>query len=309
MLRIATRKSALALWQARRVQELLGDCELVPMQTEGDRILDRSLAEAGGKGLFVKELERALADGRADLAVHSAKDVPFALPAEFVLSAFMTREDPRDALIAHGARGFADLPRGARVGTSSLRRAMQLRAARPDLEIVAVRGNVQTRLAKATSGELDAVVLALAGLKRLGLDGQVTEVLPIEVSLPAAGQGAMAIETLRGSRGHEAAKALNDLESSTCVRAERAVLARLAGGCTVPVAAFAVLESGGGVWLRAALGGPTGDTVRMLKAAARGTDPEQVGLAVAESLLQQGGAELLEAARTHVPGLPPPKKA
>jgi hydroxymethylbilane synthase len=308
MLRIATRKSALALWQARRVQQLLGDCELLPMQTEGDRILDRSLAEAGGKGLFVKELERALADGRADLAVHSAKDVPFALPPEFVLSAFMTREDPRDALIARSAKSFAGLPRNARVGTSSLRRAMQLRAARPDLEVVAVRGNVQTRLSKATSGELDAVVLALAGLKRLGLDGQVTEVLPLVLSLPAAGQGAMAIETLRGSRGHEAAKTLNDADSSACVRAERAVLERLAGGCTVPVAAFAVLEPDG-IWLRAALGGPSGETVRMLRAEARGADPEKIGLAVAESLLEQGGEELLEAARTHVPGLPAPKKA
>lgn len=308
MLRIATRKSALALWQARRVQELLGDCELVPMQTEGDRILDRSLAEAGGKGLFVKELERALADGRADLAVHSAKDVPFAIPEEFVLSAFLTREDPRDALIARSARGFADLPRGARVGTSSLRRAMQLRAARPDLEIVAIRGNVQTRLSKATSGELDAVVLALAGLKRLGLDGQITEVLPIELSLPAAGQGAMAIETLRGSRGHEAVQKLNDPDSSSCVRAERAVLERLAGGCTVPVAAFAVLEPGG-IWLRSALGGPIGEDVQMLRAEARGTDPEKLGRAVAGSLLAQGGGALLEAARLHVSGLPPPKKA
>jgi hydroxymethylbilane synthase len=308
MLRIATRKSALALWQARRVQELLGDCELLPMQTEGDRILDRSLAEAGGKGLFVKELERALSDGRADLAVHSAKDVPFAIPEEFVLSAFMTREDPRDALIAKVAKSFADLPRGARVGTSSLRRAMQLRAARPDLEIVAVRGNVQTRLSKATSGELDAVVLALAGLKRLGLDGQVTEILPIELSLPAAGQGALAIETLRGSRGHEAVQKLNDVESSSCVRAERAVLTRLAGGCTVPVAAFAVLEPAG-LWLRAALGGPVGENVQMLRAEARGTEPEKLGRAVAESLLAQGGAALLEAARLHLPGLPPPKKA
>ncbi|HEX4383219.1 MAG TPA: hydroxymethylbilane synthase [Myxococcales bacterium] len=308
MLRIATRKSALALWQARRVQELLGDCELLPMSTEGDRILDRSLAEAGGKGLFVKELERALADGRADLAVHSAKDVPFAIPEELVLSAFMTREDPRDALIAKAARGFADLPRGARVGTSSLRRAMQLRAARPDLEIVAVRGNVQTRLSKATSGELDAVVLALAGLKRLGLDGQVTEILPIELSLPAAGQGALAIETLRGSRGHEAVQKLNDAESSTCVRAERAVLERLAGGCTVPVAAFAVLEPGG-IWLRSVLGGPTGENVQILRAEARGTDPETLGRGVADSLLAQGGAALLEAARLHIPGLPPPKKA
>jgi hydroxymethylbilane synthase len=308
MLRIATRKSALALWQARRIQELLGDCELVPMQTEGDRILDRSLAEVGGKGLFVKELERALEDGRADLAVHSAKDVPFELPAQFTLSAFTEREDPRDALIAKSARGFADLPKGARVGTSSLRRAVQLRAARPDLEIVAVRGNVQTRLSKATSGELDAVVLALAGLRRLGLDGQVTEVLPVELSLPAAGQGALAIETLRGSTAERATARLNLPESAVCVRAERAVLARLGGGCTVPVAAFAVRE-GNALWLRAALGGPEGASVRLLKADGRGEDPEALGTQVAESLLSQGGEGLLDAARAAVPGLPAPKRA
>jgi hydroxymethylbilane synthase len=176
------------------------------------------------------------------------------------------------------------------------------------LQIVAVRGNVQTRLSKATTGELDAVVLALAGLKRLGLDGQVTEVLSIESSLPAAGQGAMAIETVRGSRGHDEALRLNDVESATCVRAERAVMERLAGGCTVPVAAFAVLEPGG-IWLRAALGGPVGEGVRMLRAEAHGTEPEVVGREVADSLLSQGGAALLEAARLQVPGLPPPKQA
>ncbi|HEY2028200.1 MAG TPA: hydroxymethylbilane synthase [Myxococcales bacterium] len=308
MLRIATRKSALALWQARRIQGLLGDCELVPMQTEGDRILDRSLAEVGGKGLFVKELERAMEDGRADLAVHSAKDVPFELPAQFTLSAFTDREDPRDALIARNARGFADLPKGARVGTSSLRRAVQLRAARPDLQIVAVRGNVQTRLAKATSGELDGVVLALAGLRRLGLDSQVTEVLSVELSLPAAGQGALAIETLRGSPAEDATARLNLPESAVCVRAERAVLARLGGGCTVPVAAFAVRE-GNALWLRAALGGPDGASVRLLKAEGRGEDPEALGTQVAESLLSQGGLSLLEAARAAAPGLPAPKRA
>src|SRR5438445_13784403 len=203
MLRIGTRKSALALWQAERVQGWLRGrghaCELVPMSTEGDRILDRSLAEVGGKGLFVKELEQALSERRADLAVHSAKDVPFALPEGFALSAFPAREDPRDALVAPRAKTFANLPKGARVGTSSLRRAVQLLAVRPDLVIVPVRGNVQTRLSKAVpglaggvqrepaagdpQGPLDAVVLALAGLRRLGLEKHVTEVLPVEVSL------------------------------------------------------------------------------------------------------------------------------
>jgi hydroxymethylbilane synthase len=333
MLRIGTRKSALALWQAERVQGWLRErghsCELVAMSTEGDRILDRSLAEVGGKGLFVKELEQALAAGRADLAVHSAKDVPFALPEQFVLSAFPAREDPRDALIAPFAKTFAKLPRGARVGTSSLRRAVQLLAERPDLVIVPVRGNVQTRLARATGaavvrsgvevrpaegdpqGPLDAVVLALAGLRRLGLEAQVTEVLPVALSLPAAGQGALAIETVRGSEGFEATSALDDAATADCVRAERGVLARLAGGCTVPVAAHALLE-GEKIWLRALLGGPDANSgVRLVRAEMRGprSEPESLGRRVGQALLDQGGAPLLEAARSQAQGLPAPKRA
>ena len=333
MLRIGTRKSALALWQAERVQGWLRErghgCELVPMSTEGDRILDRTLAEVGGKGLFVKELEQALAEGRADLAVHSAKDVPFALPDEFVLSAFPAREDPRDALVAPFAKSFDKLPRGARVGTSSLRRAVQLLAARPDLVIVPVRGNVQTRLARATGaavirggvevrpaegdpqGPLDAVVLALAGLRRLGLESQVTEVLSVELSLPAAGQGALAIEAMRASKGFEATAPLDDAPTADCVRAERAVLARLAGGCTVPVAAHAVLQ-GDQLWLRSALGGPDGrGGVAVVRADMRGprTDPETLGRNVGQALLDKGGAPLLEAARSQAQGLPAPKRA
>src|SRR3989440_49006 len=255
MLRIGTRKSALALWQAERVQGWLRErgqaCELVPMHTEGDRILDRSLAEIGGKGLFVKELEQALSEGRADLAVHSAKDVPYALPLGFALSAFPQREDPRDALVAPLAKTFASLPRGARVGTSSLRRAVQLLAERPDLTIVPVRGNVQTRLARATGaavvrggverrpaegdakGPLDAVVLALAGLRRLGLEAQGTEVLAVELSLPAPGQGALVIEAIRGSAGVAATVPLDDAPASHGGAPERAARAeagvRLAG--------------------------------------------------------------------------------
>jgi len=333
VLRIATRKSALALWQAERVRAWLRDrghaCELVPMSTQGDRMVDRPLAEAGGKGLFVKELEQAIAEGRADLAVHSAKDVPFAVPDPFVLSAFPERDDPRDALVAPRARTFGNLPRGARVGTSSLRRAVQLRAARPDLSIVPVRGNVQTRLARATGatvvrsgvesrpvegdpqGLLDAVVLALAGLRRLGLESQVTEVLALELSLPAAGQGALAIEAVRGSPGHAATAPLDDKATALCVRAERAVLARLSGGCTVPVAAYAVLE-GGQLWLRALLGGPDGrGGVEMVRAERRGPtlDPESLGQSVGEALLDAGGGMLLEAARSQAQGLPAPKRA
>jgi hydroxymethylbilane synthase len=333
MLRIATRKSALALWQAERVEGWLRErghaCELLPMSTEGDRILDRSLAEVGGKGLFVKELEHALSDRRADLAVHSAKDVPFAVPGAFVLSAFPARDDPRDALVAPFAKRFSKLPRGARVGTSSLRRAVQLLAERPDLVVVPVRGNVQTRLARATGatvvrggvevrpaegdpqGPLDAVVLALAGLRRLGLDGEVTEILPVELSLPAAGQGALAIETLRGSPGFEATAPLDDAVTARCVRAERAVLARLAGGCTIPVAAYGLLE-GDRIWLRAALGGPDGKGgVTVVRAEMRGSaaQPETLGKSVAEALLDKGGAPLLEAARSQASGLPAPKRA
>jgi hydroxymethylbilane synthase len=284
VIRIATRKSALALWQAERVQALLEqrgfECSLVPMTTEGDRIVDRPLAEVGGKGLFVKELERALLEERADVAVHSAKDVPFALPEGLVLSGFPAREDPRDALIAPGFGTFEKLPRGARVGTSSLRRATQLRAARPDLVVVPIRGNVPTRLGRAGRDGLDAVVLALAGVRRLGLEQHVTQVLPVELSLPAAGQGALAVEAVRGSAGDRAAAQLDDRATSLCVRAERAVLTRLAGDCTVPVAAYAVLE-GESLWLRAALGVED----RIVRAESRGTDPERLGKSVGDSLM------------------------
>jgi hydroxymethylbilane synthase len=305
MLRIATRRSALALWQAEHVRGLLGarghECELVRVQTEGDRLLDRSLAAVGGKGLFVKELERALAHGRADLAVHSAKDVPFGLPEGFSLCAFPVREDPRDALVAPRAKLFSQLPRGARIGTSSLRRAVQLLALRPDLRIVPVRGNVQTRIARA--GHLDGVVLALAGLRRLKLEERVTEVLPLEISLPAAGQGALAIQAVDGSPGALASSELDDHATARCVRAERAVLARLAGGCTMPIAAHAVQE-GRNLWLRAALGAPDRyGGVRVVRAEARGPIAEALGNSVAEGLLDRGGSPLLAAAWASAAGL------
>jgi hydroxymethylbilane synthase len=315
MLRIGTRKSPLALWQAEHVQSLLAarghESELVRITTEGDRVLDRSLAQIGGKGLFIKELEEAIAAGRADLAVHSAKDVPYALPEGFALAAFPEREDARDALIAPQAKTFAQLPRGARVGTSSLRRAVQLVSVRPDLEILAVRGNVQTRLSRAgverDGVHLDAVVLALAGLRRLGLEQHITEVLPIELSLPAAGQGAIAIEALRGSPGFAASVELDDAATARCVQAERAVLQALAGSCTVPIAAYAV-EDAGALWLRAALGGPDGEgKVRLLRAEGRGAEPGLLGASVAEQLLALGAGPLLAAARS-APGLPPPKR-
>ena len=315
-LRIATRKSPLAIWQAERVRDLLtarGQAvELVRLSTVGDRIVDRPLAEVGGKGLFVKELEEALKDGRCDLAVHSAKDVPFELPDGFSLCAFPERDDPRDALVAPRARTFAGLPAGAQVGTSSLRRAVQLLAARQDLVIVPVRGNVQTRLSRADPQEqggaaLDAVVLAFAGLRRLGLGDRVTEVLSLELSLPAPGQGAIAIEVRDGSRGQLASVALDDAATAACVRAERALLAHLAGSCTVPLAAYAVQE-GARLHLRAVLGGPDGSGgVRLLRAEARGDHPVALGIRVAEALLAQGGGALLEAARASAGGLPAPK--
>jgi hydroxymethylbilane synthase len=288
-------------------------------------VLDRALAEVGGKGLFVKELEDALARGDADLAVHSAKDVPFALPEGFVLCAFPGREDPRDALVAPKAKTFAALPKGARVGTSSLRRAVQLLAERPDLVIVPVRGNVQTRLSKATGFKdgvavelkdderLDAVVLALAGLRRLGLEEHVTEVISVDLSLPAAGQGALAIEVFAGSRGEAAAALLDEPSVARRVRAERAVLKQLSGSCTVPIAAHAVLEGeeGQGLFLRAALGGPDGKGgTRLLRVDARGpaAAPEALGVKVAHLLLEAGGGPLLEAARAGATGLPAPKR-
>ena len=327
-LRIGTRKSPLAIWQAERVRDLLAargqPAELVRITTTGDRILDRPLAEVGGKGLFVKELEEALRDGRADLAVHSAKDVPFELPEEFGLCAFPEREDPRDALVAPRARTWERLPKGSRVGTSSLRRAAQLLSLRPDLVIVPVRGNVQTRLSKAVpglaggvsrepargdpQGPLDAVVLALAGLRRLGLEEHVTEVLPIEVCLPAAGQGALAIEARRSSRGWAAASPLDDPGISPSVRAERALLAKLSGGCTLPLAAYAARE-GAALHLRAALGGPDGrGGTKVVRAEARGGSPEELGAQVAARLLEAGAAPLLDAARAQAGGLPAPRR-
>ena len=237
---------------------------------------------------------------------------------------FPERDDPRDALVAPRARRFADLPRGARVGTSSLRRAMQLLESRPDLLIVPVRGNVQTRLSKAGTaaggsgiavepakgdpqGPLDGVVLALAGLRRLGLEQHVTEVLPLELSLPAGGQGALAIETVRGSAAEAACAPLEDAQTARCVRAERALLARLAGSCTVPIAAFAVAEADGSLRLRAALGGPVDGKVKMLRAEGSGREPERLGVAVAEDLLRKGAGPLLEASRAQAGGLPAPK--
>jgi hydroxymethylbilane synthase len=262
-LTLATRRSALALAQsrafARSLEGAVPGLRLHELEvvTSGDKTQDRPLQDIGGKGLFIKELEEALLDRRADFAVHSIKDVPADIAPSLCLACIPAREDPRDALVARGGASLAELPAGARVGTSSLRRAVALRAARPDLVIEPVRGNVDTRLRKVTDGAFDAVVLALAGLKRLGLAERATELLSPEVSLPAIGQGALGIEC-RTEDGavREALAALMD-----AVTAERAVMAAVEGNCRTPVAAYAVRDKGG-LWLRGLLAEPDGSRVR-----------------------------------------------
>lgn len=229
----------------RRLQASGRPVRLELITTTGDRILDRALDKVGGKGLFLKEIERALLQGKADLAVHSLKDVPMVLPAAFRLAAVLPREDPRDAWVASGGQVLADLPAGARIGTSSLRRAMMLRRMRPDLQIAFIRGNIEGRLAKLASGEFAAIVLALAGLRRLGLEQRVTEVFEPSRILPAVGQGAIAIETCSGRADLEAILApLNDRGTELCVSAERAVGRHMDAGCSQPFAAYARLSAG-----------------------------------------------------------------
>jgi hydroxymethylbilane synthase len=255
---IATRESPLALWQAEHVQALLrgqgAEVDLLGMTTRGDQILDRTLSKVGGKGLFVKELEVALLEGRADLAVHSLKDVPMELPPEFELAAVMTREDPRDCLVSTRYATLEEMPAGARIGTSSLRRELMLRARFPQLSIHSIRGNVGTRLAKLDRGEFDALVMAAAGLKRLGLADRIRQVIPTTVSLPAPGQGALGIEVLRTHATVRALLApLNDPATRAATAAERGVSRGLGGSCQVPLAAYAEVE-GNELRLRALVG-------------------------------------------------------
>jgi len=267
----ATRRSALALAQCRafvaRLRAAHPELELVEEQvvTTGDRIQDRPLSEVGGKGLFVKEIEEALLERRADVAVHSIKDVPGVLPPGLFIACIPTREDPRDVLVAPRHGGLTDLPRGAKVGTSSLRRAVSLRAARPDLEIVPMRGNVDTRLRKVDAGECDAIVLARAGLVRLGLEQRATGVLEPEVSLPAVGQGALGIECREDDvRTRGLLAALHDEETSRCVAAERGVMIALEGDCKTPLGAFGIRAGAGntGLFLRAFVCEPDGSNLR-----------------------------------------------
>ena len=296
---IATRRSRLALWQAEHIQKELARLhaglavELLPMSTKGDEILDRSLDKVGGKGLFVKELENAMTDGRADLAVHSMKDVPAELPPGFVLAAIGAREDPRDALVSNRFATLAEMPRGAVLGTSSLRRAAQVRERHPGLEVALLRGNVETRVAKLDRGEYDAIVLAVAGLVRLGLGPRIRSRLSLDESVPAPGQGALGIECLAARNDVQRILApLADATTALCVRAERAVSRALGGSCSLPLGAYAEMR-GGKIELTALVASQDGRQV--LRTRATGSDPEEVGAQAARSLRDQGADAVLGA--------------
>ncbi len=300
-LKIATRQSPLALWQAEHIRARLEalhaglNVELVTFVTQGDKILDTPLAKIGGKGLFVKELEAALLDGRADLAVHSMKDVPMALPEGLSLAVICEREDPLDAFVSNTYASFQDLPQGAKVGTSSLRRKCQILKARPDLEIIDLRGNVGTRLSKLDAGQYDAIILASAGLKRLGLSERIRHTLAPEVSLPAVGQGALGLECRTNDQAVlELILPLMDDETNVCVRAERAFNAYLEGGCQVPIAGYATLKDGQ-LSMEGRVGSVDGQTLLSAQLGAAPEQAEQLGEQLAQNLLAQGAGELLKA--------------
>lgn len=299
-LRIATRKSPLALWQAHYVRDALLaahpdlSVELVAMTTRGDQILDSPLAKVGGKGLFVKELERSMLNGEADIAVHSMKDVPMSFPEGLGLAVICEREDPADAFVSNQYADFSSLPEGAVLGTSSFRRQCQLRQARPDLQVRDLRGNVGTRLGKLDAGEYDAIILAAAGLIRLEMPERIRARLPYELSLPAGGQGAVGIECrLADDDTRELLTCLHHADTAARVTAERAVVARLEGGCQVPIASFAEFGDAGELHLRALVGSVDGRQIIRAEAVAPGAQAKQLGLDVAEELLAQGAGELL----------------
>jgi hydroxymethylbilane synthase len=296
---IATRRSRLALWQAEHVKARLEALhqglavELLPLSTRGDELLDQRLDTVGGKGLFIKELENALADGRAELAVHSMKDVPADLPAGFEIAAILSREDPRDAFVSNKFRKLADLKKNAVLGTSSLRRGAQIKEHRPDVELKLLRGNVETRLAKLDRGEYDAIVLAVAGLVRLGLAARIGERLEPDASLPAPGQGAMGIECMSGRADVMALVApLADRASAACVRAERAVSLALGGSCSLPLGAYAEF-SNGRIQLRALVASEDGSRVLRTEQTGDSGDPESLGRRAADALRAQGAAAIL----------------
>ncbi|QLF93136.1 hydroxymethylbilane synthase [Pseudomonas sp. ABC1] len=300
-IRIATRKSALALWQAEYVKARLEAAHpdvtvsLVPMVSRGDKLLDAPLAKIGGKGLFVKELETALLEGEADIAVHSMKDVPMDFPEGLGLYCICEREDPRDAFVSNRYESLDDLPQGSVVGTSSLRRQAQLLARRPDLEIRFLRGNVNTRLAKLDAGEYDAIILAAAGLIRLGFGERIRSSISAEESLPAGGQGAVGIECRSADTELHALLACLDHEPTAVrVTAERAMNKHLNGGCQVPIACYAVIEQEQ-LWLRGLVGQPDGRLLLRAEQRAPLEEAEALGIRVAEALLAQGAGEILQA--------------
>lgn len=298
---IATRRSRLALWQAEHVKHRLEELyprltvELLALSTQGDELLEARLDKVGGKGLFVKELESALAEGRADLAVHSMKDVPAALPPGFVLAAILAREDPRDALVSNRFASLDALPSNGVLGTSSLRRAAQIAERFPGLRIEALRGNVETRLAKLDRGEYDAIVLAAAGLKRLGLEGRIRALIEPAASLPAAGQGALGIECISARTEIDQLVApLRDADTEVCVRAERAVSRALGGNCAVPLGAFAQVV-GGRLQLQAIVAAPDGRRAARARDEGATEAPESLGEQVADLLRARGAEEILAA--------------
>jgi hydroxymethylbilane synthase len=298
---IATRRSRLALWQAERVKARLEAAHpglavaLLPLSTRGDELIEAPLAAQGGKGLFIKELENALADGRADLAVHSMKDVPAELPPGFAIAAITERGDPRDALVCERSASLAGLPAGAVVGTSSLRRQAQLAAAHPRLAVKPLRGNVETRIAKLERGDYDAIVLAAAGLERLGLGGRIRAFLSPEESLPAPGQAALGIEC-RAAREdvRRLAAALEDPDAAACVRAERQVSRALGANCAVPLAAYAE-RAGARLRLRALVASPDGRRIARAECEGDASAPEELGSRAARLLGERGAAEILAA--------------
>lgn len=299
-LRIATRKSPLALWQAEFVRDRLTvlypelDVQLVPVSTQGDRILDKPLATIGGKGLFIKELEQRLVDNTADIAVHSMKDVTIEMPAGMALPVILKREDPRDVFIANGYASLEELPDAAVVGTSSLRRQSQLAAWRPDLQIRTLRGNVGTRLKKLDAGEYDAIILAAAGMLRLQLQSRIRQYLPVEIMLPAIGQGAIGIETRAGDEAViECLQPLHDADTWVQLLAERAFSRRLYGSCQLPIAAYAEV-SGNALHLSGLVASVDGRTVVADRMEGTRERAEATGLALAERLLQRGADRILQ---------------
>ncbi len=298
--KIATRGSPLALWQARWVQENIFEqhpeisVELLILKTTGDRIQDRPLSEVGGKGLFIKELETALLDGRADMAVHSMKDVTGFFPGGLEISVIAEREDPGDAWLCPKYGSIEDFPHGGIVGTSSLRRASQLKHHRPDLRIRSLRGNVITRLRKLDEGEVDATILAVAGLKRSDLEERITEVLPMEWMLPAIGQGAIGIETrIDDQETLNRIQHLNDQTTWDCLLAERTLLTEMEGNCQIPLAGYCILN-GDELFLRALIADPEGESILRYEARAARQDSVKLGREAAQWLLKNGGEEILQ---------------